>query len=560
MKLGTIIKAIPKEYLKEFYCISALNIIRGILDLAGLAALLPIVILLLLDETNIGGNESLNTLIKALSIEGIQEFKIVLSICVLLWLPLKSIFTIYINKAKHTYLLKLYRYYASAIFKLYYKRGLLFIKQSHSSQLGIKINGACYGFAVQIVGGIINLFSELFIVTLLIVIALYASPLAVVLLFAIISPLIFVNFIITRRKIKELAAISFEMKKEQAATVQDSLRGYVSMTISGSQKKVFDKFNAGLKNIAKSDITYGIYNQIPSLLLQIMVATALITLMFANDFIAGSTSLFVVFGFIAAKIMPSLTRISNLWNIINGGGHMFDIIKEINVNERPEYENNTSSNILSFNKEINIENIRFTFADGVNILNKFSLNIKKGEIIGFKGESGSGKSTLFNIILGLYQADEGKIYVDNTPLSSENIDSWHKIIGYAEQETFISNDSLAYNIAMSDDINIERLTQIIKSVKLEKLIASLPQGIYTKMNEMGSNLSGGERQRIGVARALYKNVQLLLFDETTSALDIKNEESIISLLYDMAKKNNITILIISHKNNSLNICDRVIKM
>ncbi len=557
--MQAVLKFIPKEYKKQFFGIAALNILRGILDLAGLAALLPIVIVLL-DETLVVENDFLSALFALLPVDNLKEFKVALSICVLLWLPLKSMLTIWINKSKHSYLLQLYRYYASAIFRLYHQRGLLFIKQSHSSQLSVKINGACYGFAVQIVGGLINLSSEIFIVVLLGILALYASPVAVILLFIIVLPLLFVYFIFARKKVKELGAKSFEKKKEQAAIVQDSLRGYVSMTISGSQKRVFDKFNAGLNDISRSDINYGIYNQIPSLILQITVATALIALMFSNSYIAGSTSLFVVFGFIAAKMMPSLIRISNLWTILNGGVHFLETINELNTNEEVECEDSEQVPTISLGKAIRIENIFFTFADGVDILKNFSLNIKKGEIIGFKGESGVGKSTLFNLLLGLYQPNKGDIYIDDVALSRKNIAEWHKIIGYAEQETFICNDTLAYNIALTDNIDTKRVQQLIESVGLRECVEALPDGLNTKMNESGTNLSGGERQRIGVARALYKNVQVLLLDETTSALDARNEESIISLLHDVAKNNNITMLIISHRNTSLSLCDRVIEM
>ena len=559
MQLNKIIKAIPQEHKTRFFTTTLLNILRGLLDLVGLAALLPIVIILL-DETLVVENEILRALFEILPVNNLREFKVALSICVLLWLPLKSVLTICINKFKYSYLLELYRYYAAAIFQLYYKRGLLFIKKSHSSQLAIKINGACFGFAVQVVGGLVNLISELFIVILLVAIAFYASPIAISLLCLIITPMLFVYFLIARKKIKEFGAKSFELKKEQAAIVQDSLRGYVSMTISGAQKRVFERFNAGLNNISRTDIHYGIYNQIPSMLLHVTISIALIVIMLTNSYLGSSTSLFVLFGFIAIKLMPSLVRISNHWNTLNNGIHLLDTINEITTDELEKNEERESTNIFLFNKEIRIRNVFFTFADGFQILKNFSLTVKKGEIVGFKGESGVGKSTLFNLLLGLYRPNEGDIYIDNVVLSRKNIAEWHKIVGYAEQETFICNDSLAYNIAMSNHIDTERVQQLIENVGLQMLVASLPDGLDTKMNEMGTNLSGGERQRIGIARALYKKVQVLFFDETTSALDTQNEENIISLLHSVAKKNNITMLIISHRETSLSLCDKVIEM
>ena len=291
-----------------------------------------------------------------------------------------------------------------------------------------------------------------------------------------------------------------------------------------------------------------------------MVAIYLIVLMFSTNFIAGSTSLFVLFGFIAARMMPSLVRISNVWSSINGSTHLLETIREIDEDDIPYYIENESIEPLVFSREIKIDNISFTFADGVNLLDKFSLSIKKGEIIGFKGESGVGKSTLFNILLGLYQANEGRVLIDDIPLERDNITAWHKIVGYAEQETFISNDSLAYNVAMISEADRDKVLRLLNCVGLKELVASIPDGIDAPMNEMGTNLSGGEKQRIGIARALYKSAEVLFFDETTSALDAKNEENIISLLHTLARENNLTVLIISHRESSLNLCDRVITM
>ena len=557
MHIKSTLKLIPNEYRKRFIVISVLNILKNTIDLVGLASLLPIIIILL-DNTIIQDNAFFNYLFKALPIQTNREFEIILCICILLWLPLKSVLSIVITKAKQKYLLGLYRYYANSIFKLYQNRGLLFIKQSHSSQLSVKINNACYSFALQVIGSIINLIGEIFIVLILFICALYASTTASLLLFFTTTPIIIIYFLITQKRIKELGTKSFEAKKEQVAIVQDSLRGFINITISGSKQRVLDKFNKGLKNISDSDINYTIYSQIPTLILQIMVAIALISLLFISDFVATSTTLFILFGFIAVRLMPAIIRISNYWIFLNKSSHFYDTIKEINTKENVEQEQDTSP--IIFKDEINLKNISFTFPDGAELIKNISLTIKKGEIVGFTGRSGVGKSTLFNIILGLYQANKGQIFVDNTPLDRKNIAEWHKMVGYSEQDTFISRDTLAHNIAMTDSPDTELVNKYIDKVGLQDIVASMPNGIFTQMSEMGTNLSGGEKQRIGIARALYKNAQVLLFDETTSALDSKNEENIISLLSHLAKRDKLTVLIISHRESTLRLCNRVIQM
>ena len=164
--------------------------------------------------------------------------------------------------------------------------------------------------------------------------------------------------------------------------------------------------------------------------------------------------------------------------------------------------------------------------------------------------------------MGLYRPTSGGIYIDGELLDESNIRKWQNSIGYVSQSVFISDGSLVENIAFGcEDIDYNRVNEVIELANLKEFVSSLPQGIDTHIGEQGSKISGGQRQRIGIARALYKSADILLFDEATSSLDTSTEESINNAISSLANSNrSLTIVVIAHRDSSLEYCDRIITL
>ena len=185
-------------------------------------------------------------------------------------------------------------------------------------------------------------------------------------------------------------------------------------------------------------------------------------------------------------------------------------------------------------------------------MDDINLIVNKGEKIGLIGETGSGKSTLIDLILGLIEPLNGSINVDGVNIN-KNIQGWQRNIGYVPQTIFLSDDTLRNNIAFGiseDEIDESRVWKHLASSQLDTFVSSLEDGVNTKVGERGVRLSGGQRQRIGIARALYNNPNLLVFDEATSSLDYETENEIISKLIFLRIK---LSLIIAHRINTLSI-------
>lgn len=261
------------------------------------------------------------------------------------------------------------------------------------------------------------------------------------------------------------------------------------------------------------------------------------------------------------RLVPSINKIFSSIQTVRFHNYSVELIyNQITEKEKTHNSNhiNEKEKILSFQNKISIDDITFKYINNSkNAINKLSIEINKGDFFGIVGESGSGKSTLVNLICGLLKPSLGSIHVDNKSIM-KNLVSWQSNIGYVGQKTFLMDTTILNNIAygeLNNEIDYKKINEVISLVKLDSLITSLKNGIYTKVGEDGTQISGGQKQRIGIARAIYKNPSLIIFDEATNSLDFDTESS---LLEDLTKLKGVaTLLFISHNKNSLRICNKI---
>ena len=246
---------------------------------------------------------------------------------------------------------------------------------------------------------------------------------------------------------------------------------------------------------------------------------------------------------------------------IKGSSYVFDILKTYKSGDDLEWNKKYTS--VNFSESIELSNVYFKYPEKDKYaLEKINLEIKKGATVGLIGESGSGKSTLGKLLLRLIQEERGEFKIDGKPMDKSDVCGWNDLVGYVQQDFYLLDASLAENIAFGFDeneIDYEKIDKVIEQVQLKEVVQGLKQGIHTPIGEFGGKLSGGQRQRIAIARALYKEVQILLFDEATSALDGETEHAIMKTLYGL-KELNLTLIIIAHRITTLENCDLIFEM
>ena len=348
-------------------------------------------------------------------------------------------------------------------------------------------------------------------------------------------------------------------------TVQQSL-GFIKEVILLNKRGIFtDYFKKNLYITEYQNVFLNIINKVPRLTFELLAV--LICLLIVNFFFSNSRNeilpILTLYGISLIRLIPSYAQISSSIMSIRFFKSSFDLIcDELKLNESSQINQGININKRSFfyqlDKKINISNLSFSYDGEKKVLKNINFSFNTGQAIGIVGSSGSGKTTLGDLIMGLYNPDEGSIKIDNFSIK-EHILEWRDMLGYVPQDVFILDSSIKNNIAVEFDekkIDMNRLNNAIKFSNCDEYINQLPNKLDTEVGERGVRLSGGQRQRIGIARALYKDPKIILFDEATSSLDTKNEEEIIKSIIGLKK--NKTLICISHKLSNLKNMDKII--
>jgi ATP-binding cassette subfamily B protein len=215
-----------------------------------------------------------------------------------------------------------------------------------------------------------------------------------------------------------------------------------------------------------------------------------------------------------------------------------------------------------FNEHIFLNNISFQY--GINapvVLNQISLTVPKGARLGLIGTTGSGKSTLLDILMGLLSPTHGTFEVDRQVITDANVSAWQRRVAHVPQSVFLADASILENIALGvplNQIDVQRAHAAVEMAQLADTINILPLGYQTTVGERGSRLSGGQRQRIGIARALYKGVDVLILDEATSALDLETERAVMEGVNRLPA--DLTVIIVAHRLSTLSGCSEIMEI
>ena len=264
----------------------------------------------------------------------------------------------------------------------------------------------------------------------------------------------------------------------------------------------------------------------------------------------------------AQKLLPMLQQAYAAYSAIKGSKSSFEDVLNLLDQPLPEYSEHLSINPICFEDGIKLTDLGFRYTvDSQRVLKNINLTIKKGARIGIIGATGSGKSTLLDIVMGLLLPTEGEIIIDNQPLNKKNYRAWQAHIAHVPQNIFLSDGTIEENIAFGmpkEKIDYQQVIKSAKEAQISELIEQWKDGYQTFVGERGVRLSGGQRQRIGIARALYKQADVIIFDEATSALDDDTEWAVMGAIKEL--KEGLTIFIIAHRLTTLKGCDSIIKL
>jgi len=349
-------------------------------------------------------------------------------------------------------------------------------------------------------------------------------------------------------------------------SLQEGLGGIRDVLIDGSQTAYCEIYRKadhptrlahGSIIFISSSPRYGI-----EALSMLLIAALAYTLAQQPDGIAKAIPVLGALALGAQRFLPALQQAFAAWASIQGGLVSLQDTLELLDQPLPAYADQPAPEPIPFHQEIRLNGISFRYGQQLPwVLERLDLSIAKGSRIGFIGTTGAGKSTLLDIVMGLLQPTIGRLEIDGEPITKHNQRAWQLHIAHVPQAIFLADSSIEENIAFGlpiEQIDHQRVRAVARQAQIADIIETWPKEYQTQIGERGIRLSGGQRQRIGIARALYKRADVIIFDEATNALDSETEQSVMQAIESLG--GDLTILIIAHRLTTLKNCTQIVEL
>lgn len=543
-------------------------LIMALLDMIGVASILPFVTVITnpsLIETNL----ILNIMFQTSEIFGVQnneQFLIALGFLVVVTLIISLIF-----KALTTYVqLKFIHMREFSIGKRlvegYLQQSYSWFLSRHSAELAKTILSEINQIIGSGIKPFLDLIAKSMIAIAITVLLFIANPKIALIVSISLGGVYLIIFYIVREHINKIGKDRLKNNELRFMAISETFGAIKEIKVGKLEQIYLNRFSGPARTFAQTTASSQIIGQLPRYILEAItfggVVLLMLYLMTQTNRFNSVLPIFTLYIFAGYRLMPALQQIYvSMTKLTFVGPSLDKLYKDIENLKLLNF--NQEKGTLSFNKSITLKNIYYNYPNSSRTaLKDINFTIPVKSRVGFIGTTGSGKTTTVDIILGLLEAQKGSLKVDEEVITKKNVGSWQRLIGYVPQNIYLSDDSIAANIAFGEkpeNINQETIIKVCKIANLHNfVIDELPQKYQTLIGERGVRLSGGQLQRIGIARALYRNPQVLILDEATSALDNQTEKEVMDAVNSLNK--NITIIIIAHRLNTVKNCDIVFRL
>lgn len=558
----------PLDKRKVFY---VLLLVMGMafIESAGVISIMPFLAVLSNPEV-VESNHYLKLLYGFTGASNKQNFILYLGFLSLTIVICSTAFKIVTQYAVNRFASLQRHYFATRLLKIYLQQNYEFVIQRNSATLVKNILSEVDQLIWTMILPALTLMSYGVVLLSMVGILLLYDPLMAIVTAFVLGLFYASIYMLVRKKLTQIGQEFTQANKERYQTCQEALAGIKDVMINNAKQGYIDQFEQSSRVFARHIATRDTLGQVPLNIIETvgygcLIGLAMI-LVISEKEVSHILPILGLYGFAAYRMLPAAQNMYRSISQIKFSEQVLSVLQPefaLEVQERQNTEKTNSQN-LKFEDSIRLENISFAYPSRAEhpILNNFSLEIKKNSSLGLVGKSGSGKSTLMDIMLGLLTPQQGQILIDGIALSEQNLMSWRDLVGYVPQSIYLADKTIAENIAFGipkSEIDLEQVQYVARLSQIDDFIQSqLALGYHTLVGERGVMLSGGQRQRIGIARALYKNPQVLFMDEATSALDTETEQAVNEAIQSLNGK--MTMVIIAHRESAVKKCNKFLKL
>lgn len=560
-KINHILSASQK---KKFFILLFITSIVSFLDLVGIGAILPV--LIVLADPSFVESKYIIMLLKNFSFLNEENFILYSITFLFLIFFIKTTVSIVLNFIRYKVLFGFYTKISNRLMGNYLNLPYSKFIQLKVYEKSNVIKTEVEYFVMGVLDPFLLIILETFTILLIFGFLLYYDAESAIKVTISISTVMFVLLYFFGKKLKKLGVNRLRLNNNLQQQIYQGLQGIKDIKLASKENNFMEKFSGITSLWSQVMGSINSWQNITRHILELITISTFVFLSLIGIYNEQEFSdLIILLGIFAAaafRIMPSLNRIITSYNSIKAVRPVIDsIYKDINLDELVSIKKNKIYDISQNIQSIEINNLNFKFPTSKNpIIKDLNLKIKKGEYIGIFGKSGTGKTTFVDLFSGLLTLDSGSIKFDDKDISIHKA-LWRKNISYVPQSIYLNDESIKENIAFGkklEEIDSAKIIQSLEDARLLEFVNSLDRGVDTLVGENGINLSGGQIQRLGIARALYRNAQVLIFDESTNSLDLQTENEFMDTVNKI--KGDRTILFISHKISILQKCDKVYEL
>ena len=552
----------------QLVILAVLILIGGVFETLGVSMILPVVSIILSPDAlhrNIAKIPWLQNVLISIGLDSDLKLTSALLIILILLFVIKNSYLLFLIHRQNTFISRSRNDMISRVMRE-------FLNRPYEDYLGadiptvFRITDSDIPKTFTLMLSLLSLSTELVVSLCLGIVLLFVNWQMTVLIVFVLLILTLISTKLLKPRLNTIGRRNQETQSRIAKWRLQAIYGLKDVKVLNRQDFFIRNYYEQGKIGADIDRTYTVLNSVPRLMIETVFMA--VVMLYVLIYILGggdATELLpqlTAFGVAAMRIMPSANRINTHITTIAYNQFSLDFVYE-NLTESMKADKAMRAEraaiagpALHLEKEIELKDITFSYPDSdVKIFDKANMTIKKGQSVGIMGPSGAGKSTIVDILLGLLHVQSGEILCDGSNIFS-NYDSWLAQIGYIPQSIYLVDESIRENIAFGideDQINDDRIWEVMEEAQLADFVKGLPEGLDTKIGDRGVRLSGGQRQRIGIARALYHDPEILVFDEATSALDNETEAAVMEAINSFQGRK--TMVIIAHRLNTIEKCD-----
>ena len=545
-----------------------LILIMALLDMIGVASILPFMAVLTnpgIIETNVILNKMFQ-ISKSLGVQSNDHFLFVLGMLVFILLIFSLAFKAFTTYVQLRFVVMREHSISKRFVESYLNQPYFWFLNRNSADLGKTILSEISQIIGKGLKPLMEMIARGMIALALIILLILADPkLALIIGFSL-GGTYFLIYLLSSKYLNKIGKVRLENNKLRFLRVNEAFGAIKEIKVGGLEEIYIKNYSKSSKTFARTQALSAVIGQMPRYALEGIafggVMLVILYLMLEKGSFNNALPILSLYIFAGYRLLPALqqiyvsfTRISFVSPSLH---ELSDEFKNLKLLKSMESKGN-----FSVSKSIILKNIYYNYPNsGRTVLEDINITIPAKSTVGIVGATGSGKTTTVDIILGLIEAQKGTLEVDGKLISKHNSRSWQKSIGYVPQHIYLSDDTIAANIAFGvEPKNIDQnlLEKVSKIANLDDFVLeNLPEKYETIIGERGIRLSGGQRQRIGIARALYHNPTVIIFDEATSALDSQTEQAVMEAVNNLGK--DITIILIAHRTNTVRNCEVIFKL